>query len=501
MKNTLEFRDVSKSFPGVQALESINFSIGHGEVHGLIGANGAGKSTLMKVLGGIYPASSGEVIVNGQAVNFRSPREAIQNGIAIIHQELQLVPEQTVAENIFLGRLPSKNGKIDWNKMNQLAAQQLKELGLTFAPTDKIINLSMGQQQMVEIAKALILDANIIALDEPTSSLSAAETEVLFRVIKQLQSQGKILIYISHRMAEIFEICTSCTVMKDGKHVISYDDLSNIDRQTIIEKMIGRNIGDMYDYSPREIGNTNFSLKRIVSNQFPENVEFDVKKGEILGFFGLVGSGRTELMKSIIGAMSCKEIDVTLGDKLLPNLTPKKAIKNGILYCSEDRKKEGNITFRSVWENISISSRRNFWKLGGILNLSKEMEIAEHFVSTLDIKTPSLQKEIQFLSGGNQQKVILARWLAESKINVLIVDEPTRGIDVSAKNQIYNVLYDLANQGISIIVISSELPEIMGITDRLYVMRENQISAQFNREEYEEESILSKAFPEQEMTV
>lgn len=501
MKNTLEFRDVSKSFPGVQALDSINFSIGHGEVHGLIGANGAGKSTLMKVLGGIYPASSGEVIVNGQVVNFRSPREAIQNGIAIIHQELQLVPEQTVAENIFLGRFPSKHGKIDWKKMNLLAAQKLKELGLTFAPTDKVIRLSMGQQQMVEIAKALILDANIIALDEPTSSLSAAETQVLFRVIKQLQSQGKILIYISHRMAEIFEICTSCTVMKDGKHVISYDDLTNVDRQTIIEKMIGRNIGDMYDYSARALGETNFSLNSIVSNQFTESVEFDVKKGEILGFFGLVGSGRTELMKSIIGAMPCNKIDATLGDKLLPNLTPKKAIKNGILYCSEDRKKEGNITFRSVWENISISSRRNFWKLGGILNLSKEMEIAEHFVNTLDIKTPSLQKEIQFLSGGNQQKVILARWLAESRINVLIVDEPTRGIDVSAKNQIYNVLYDLANQGISIIVISSELPEIMGITDRLYVMRENQISAQFNREEYDEESILSKAFPEQEMTV
>lgn len=353
----------------------------------------------------------------------------------------------------------------------------------------------------MKLRKRLILDANIIALDEPTSSLSAAETQVLFRVIKQLQSQGKILIYISHRMAEIFEICTSCTVMKDGKHVISYDDLTNVDRQTIIEKMIGRNIGDMYDYSARALGETNFSLNSIVSNQFTESVEFDVKKGEILGFFGLVGSGRTELMKSIIGAMPCNKIDATLGDKLLPNLTPKKAIKNGILYCSEDRKKEGNITFRSVWENISISSRRNFWKLGGILNLSKEMEIAEHFVNTLDIKTPSLQKEIQFLSGGNQQKVILARWLAESRINVLIVDEPTRGIDVSAKNQIYNVLYDLANQGISIIVISSELPEIMGITDRLYVMRENQISAQFNREEYDEESILSKAFPEQEMTV
>ncbi|MFC1237517.1 sugar ABC transporter ATP-binding protein [Vibrio sp. F74] len=501
MKNQLEFRDVTKNFPGVKALDSISFAIGHGEIHGLIGANGAGKSTLMKVLGGIHPASSGQVVVNGKPVHFRSPSEAIKNGIAIIHQELQLVPEQTVAENIFLGRLPTNKGKIDWKKMNQLADVQLKKLGLSFLPTDKVSKLSMGQQQMVEIAKAMILNANIIALDEPTSSLSAAETEVLFRVVRQLQAQGKILIYISHRMAEIFDLCSSCTVMKDGQHVISYDDLTQIDRQTIIEKMIGRNLGDMYAYSPRDLGDTCFSLNNIQSKLFPNNVQFSVRNSEILGFFGLVGSGRTELMKSIIGALSSQHIDASLDNKILPTLTPKRAIENGILYCSEDRKKEGNITFRSVWENITISSRRNFWKFGGILNLGKEMEQAKHFVDRLDIKTPSLEKEIQFLSGGNQQKVILARWLSEPRMNVLIVDEPTRGIDVSAKNQIYNVLYELANKGISIIVISSELPEVMGITDRLYVMRENQISAQFTREEYQEESILSKAFPEQEMTV
>ncbi|WP_432459456.1 MULTISPECIES: ATP-binding cassette domain-containing protein [unclassified Agarivorans] len=500
MNNKLEFCDVSKNFPGVKALDAISFSIGHGEVHGLIGANGAGKSTLMKVLGGIYPASSGHVAINDQSVNFRSPSEAIKGGIAIIHQELQLVPELSVAENIFLGRFPSHRGKIDWKKMNQQADIQLQSLGLSFSSKDKVSGLSMGQQQMVEIAKALILNANIIALDEPTSSLSSAETKVLFRVIRQLQAEGRILIYISHRMAEIFDLCSSCTVMKDGKHVISYDDLKQIDRKTIIEKMIGRNLGDMYNYSPRELGAINFSLDSIHSHQFPQSVEFNVRKSEILGFFGLVGSGRTELMKSIIGAISSQQISASFNHCKLPSLTPKKAIQKGILYCSEDRKKEGNITFRSVWENITVSSRRNFWRFGGILNLAKELSEAERFVKRLDIKTPSLEKEIQFLSGGNQQKVILARWLAEPSINVLIVDEPTRGIDVSAKNQIYNVLYELANKGISIIVISSELPEIMGITDRLYVMRENQISAQFKREEYQEESILSKAFPEQEMS-
>ncbi|ENM5896928.1 sugar ABC transporter ATP-binding protein [Vibrio mimicus] len=503
MKNELEFRNICKSFLGVKALDNISFSIGYGEVHGLIGANGAGKSTLMKVLGGIHSSSKGQVIINGQPVKFRSPSEAINRGIAIIHQELQLVPDQTVAENIFLGRFPVKRGIIDWNTMNLRAQEQLNKLGLTFAPTDKVSTLSMGQQQMVEISKALVLNANIIALDEPTSSLSSVETETLFCVIKQLQQEGKILIYISHRIAEIFEICSSCTVMKDGKHVISYHDMSHVDRDTIIEKMIGRDLGDMYSYHPRTLGDVCFSLNHIHSQRFPNNnVRFELRKGEILGFFGLVGSGRTELMKQMIGVMSTHHVDisVSLNGKELNSLTPKRAIANGIIYCSEDRKKEGNITFRSVWENITISSRRNYWKLGGILDLIKETKEAHRFVDRLDIKTPSINKEIQFLSGGNQQKVILARWLSESSMNVLIVDEPTRGIDVSAKKQIYTVLYELAKSGVSIIVISSELPEVMGITDRLYVMRENRISAQFHRDEYREEQILSKAFPDKEIT-
>ncbi|MDA0110069.1 ATP-binding cassette domain-containing protein [Vibrio sp. La 4.2.2] len=501
MKNELEFRGVSKNFPGVKALSKVSFRIGHGEVHGLIGANGAGKSTLMKVLGGIHKASEGEVHINGASVNFQSPIEAINGGIAIIHQELQLVPEQTVAENIFLGRFPTKGGVIDWPTMNQQAQLQLDKLGLTFAPSDKVNTLSMGQQQMVEIAKALILNANIIALDEPTSSLSAAETETLFRVIRQLQSEGKILIYISHRMAEIFEVCSSATVMKDGCHVITYDDIRHTDRPTLIEKMIGRNLGDMYSFRERSLGDDCLVLGAIESNQFAKPVQFRARTGEVLGFFGLVGSGRTELMKSLIGALPTKSISMQLDGIDLQALTPKTAIQNGIIYCSEDRKKEGNITFRSVLENITISSRRNYWKLGGILDLIKETKSAEHFVNRLDIKTPNLAKEIQFLSGGNQQKVILARWLSESSMNVLIVDEPTRGIDVSAKNQIYNVLYELAEQGVTIIVISSELPEVMGITDRLYVMRENEISAEFLRHQYSEEKILSKAFPEKEITV
>ncbi|MDV7106422.1 ATP-binding cassette domain-containing protein, partial [Vibrio sp. TH_r3] len=277
----------------------------------------------------------------------------------------------------------------------------------------------------------------------PTSSLSAAETDTLFRVIRQLKSEGKILIYISHRMAEIFEVCSSATVMKDGCHVITYDDILTTDRPTLIEKMIGRNIGDMYSFRDRSLGDDSFVLRDIKSNQFTKPIQFRARTGEVLGFFGLVGSGRTELMKSLIGALPTKSISMQLNRIDLPTLTPKTAIRNGIIYCSEDRKKEGNITFRSVLENITISSRRNYWKLGGILDLVKETKSAEHFVNRLDIKTPNLSKEIQFLSGGNQQKVILARWLSESSMNVLIVDEPTRGIDVSAKNQIYNVLYEL----------------------------------------------------------
>ncbi|WP_394153635.1 L-arabinose ABC transporter ATP-binding protein AraG [Vibrio maritimus] len=499
MKNKLEFRGISKNFPGVKALKNVSFTIGHGEIHGLIGANGAGKSTLMKVLGGIHSSTEGEVLVNGEYQNFMSPSDAIKSGIAIIHQELQLVPEQSVAENIFLGRFPTKNGVIDWHAMNQRAQEQLNELGLTFSPREKVSQLSMGQQQMVEIAKALVLNANIIALDEPTSSLSAAETETLFRVIRQLQSEGKILIYISHRMAEIFDICTSATVMKDGCHVVTYRDISMTSRANLIEKMIGRDLGDMYSYRERHLGSERFAVSSVKSGRFVRPISFHARKGEVVGFFGLVGSGRTELMKSIIGALPSKSIDMRLDHKELTTLTPKSAIQNGILYCSEDRKKEGNITFRSVLENITISSRRNFWRWGGILNLIKEANVARQFVDKLEIKTPNLSKEIQFLSGGNQQKVILARWLSESSMNVLIVDEPTRGIDVSAKNQIYNVLYDLAEKGVTVIVVSSELPEVMGITDRLYVMRENEISAEYSRQFYNEEKILSKAFPEKEV--
>ncbi len=302
-------------------------------------------------------------------------------------------------------------------------------------------------------------------------------------------------------MAEIFEVCSSATVMKDGCHVITYDDIRDTDRPTLIEKMIGRNLGDMYSFRERPLGDDCFVLGAIESKQFSKPVQFRARNGEVLGFFGLVGSGRTELMKSIIGALPTQSISMQLDGVDFTALTPKTAIQNGIIYCSEDRKKEGNITFRSVLENITISSRRNYWKLGGILDLIKETKSAEHFVERLDIKTPNLAKEIQFLSGGNQQKVILARWLSESSMNVLIVDEPTRGIDVSAKNQIYNVLYELAEQGVTIIVISSELPEVMGITDRLYVMRENEISAEFLRHEYSEEKILSKAFPEKEIIV
>lgn len=494
MEPLLAFRNIHKNFPGVKALNDVSFSVKAGDVHGLIGENGAGKSTLMKILGGDYPPSEGEILLNGSAVSFNNPQQAIAEGIAIIHQELQLIPEFAVYENLFLGRWELKSGLLNKKQMIEESRKFLIECGINIEPTVTLSELTIGQQQMVEIAKALMLNAKIIALDEPTSSLSEAETVILFGLIKKLQSQGCALIYISHRMAEIFEVCNSCTVLRDGKHIITYDDLKQTNRSKLVEDMTGREIDDIYDYQSREVGETILSVNNLTSAKVEKPVSFDLKKGEILGFFGLVGAGRSEVVRAIAGDHKVLGGNIELLGENIQISSPKAAIEKGIMFCTEDRKLEGIITERPIDENINISCRRNFSR-SIFLNRNAESKNADTQIENLSVKTPSKHELINNLSGGNQQKVILGRWLSEENMNILIMDEPTRGIDVGAKSEIYQIIYSLAEKGVSIIVVSSELPEIMGICDRILVMREGEISGELHYGAYSEQEILHNAFP------
>ncbi|MCX6367783.1 MAG: ATP-binding cassette domain-containing protein, partial [Armatimonadetes bacterium] len=404
----LEFQNLSKAFPGVQALSDVSFAVTGGSVHALCGENGAGKSTLLKILSGMYKPDTGQLVLEGQPLRFGSPFDAIKAGIAVIYQELHLVPEMTVAENVFLGHLPSRTGWVDKRNLVMQTASKLEELGIALDPNAKVGELSLAQRQMVEIAKALSRDAKVIAFDEPTSSLSAREVETLFAIIEKLKRQEKAILYVSHRMDEIFSICDTVTVLRDGKHIETISS-AQTDAAGVVKSMVGRDIADIWGWRPRTIG-------RIVLDSHG----LKVSGGEILGIFGLVGAGRTELLKEIYA-------------------NPAQSIKNGICLCPEDRKKEGIVPVRSVAENINLSARRRFSKLSFWINEPAERENATQQVEAMRVKTPNLEQQIGLLSGGNQQKAILGRWLSED-VKVLLLDEPTRGIDVGAKREIYDIL-------------------------------------------------------------
>ncbi|MGL1892936.1 MAG: L-arabinose ABC transporter ATP-binding protein AraG [Spirochaetaceae bacterium] len=489
----LQFRSVTKKYPGVVALNNVSFDVQRGEVHGLIGENGAGKSTLLKTLSGAHKPTSGEVILNGVVQDFTNTKDALKAGVSIIYQELHLVPEMTVAENLLLGHFPKKiSGFIDFKSMRSIARSELKYILEDIDVNKKIKELSIGQRQMIEIAKALLHNADIIAFDEPTSSLSERETTRLFEIIDNLRKEGKSILYVSHRMEEIFKICDSVTVFRDGQKIETFTDMNKIDNDILVNRMVGRDIKDVYSYKPRKIGETYLKVEGVKGFGLEEPATFELKRGEILGFFGLVGAGRTELMKLIYGAEKSDNGSLVLdGNKIKINC-PKDSIDNGIFFCPEDRKDEGIIPIRSIVENINISVRRHSLKAGIFLNKKTEIDTTDKFIKALRIKTPHREQTVGSLSGGNQQKVILARWLAED-VKVLIMDEPTRGIDVGAKSEIYQLMYKLAEEGKSVICVSSDLPEVMGVSDRLLVMREGQIVSSFDKKDYSEEAILSKA--------
>ncbi|NMB25901.1 MAG: L-arabinose ABC transporter ATP-binding protein AraG [Firmicutes bacterium] len=489
----LEFDSIYKSFPGVQALSDVSFEVTEGSIHALIGENGAGKSTLLKILSGLYTPDAGHISLGGRHHVFHSTSDAIQAGVAIIYQELNLVPELTVAENLCLGHYPNRRGVIDKKQMNALAASQLAELDADIDPTAKVSSLSIAQQQVLEIAKALSRDAKVIAFDEPTSSLSDREVSKLFDVMRGLKSQGRVIIYVSHRLQEVFEVCDSVTILRDGRVVETFVDMEEVSQDTLVRNMVGRSIGDIYNYSPRRHRGPALEVKDLMGPGLVEPVSLSVAKGEVVGIFGLVGAGRTELMKLIYGATPSNAGHIKVAGEVVTARNPNASIHHGVVFCPEDRKKEGIIPILSVEENINLSARRNMARLG-IVNERAERTNAAEFVERLSIRTPSLEQLIVHLSGGNQQKAILARWLSED-VKVILFDEPTRGIDVGAKSEIYNLIGELAEDGIGVLIASSELPEVLGISDRILVMREGSLVGSLARDEANEEKLLRLALP------
>lgn len=488
----LEFDNISKSFPGVKALQNVSFQCHEGNVHALMGENGAGKSTLLKILSGNYVPTEGKLHIGGKTMIFRNTKEALLAGIAIIYQELNIVPEMTVAENLCLGQLPHSFGLVNQRQLMERTQKYLDKLELNISPDTPLKELSIGQWQMIEIAKALSRGAKIIAFDEPTSSLSAPEIEKLFQVINELKAEGKVILYVSHRMEEIFRISDQITVLKDGQFVQTFSDLNKITNDDLVKSMVGRNLGDIYHYRPRKIGKTRLKVAALSGAKLKGDFNFEVKAGEILGLFGLVGAGRSELLKIIFGADPMIQGTIELDGQTCQILKPKDAISKGIVLCPEDRKKEGIIPTASVAENINISARRSHNLLKFIINQKWEKQNAENQRQQMNIKTPSVEQMIVNLSGGNQQKAILGRWLSED-IKVLLLDEPTRGIDIGAKSEIYDLIFKLAEQQLAIIVISSDLPEVIGLADRIMVMREQKIIGTVEREQATEEKILRLA--------
>jgi len=491
----LRFEAVSKSFPGVKALDDISFGVSEGRVHALLGENGAGKSTLLKILSGAHQPTSGKLQIAGQERIFHSAGQAIAAGIAVIYQELHLVPEMTVAENLFLGHLPQRFGVVNRAQLRRLAGEQLTRLGENIDPGRKLGRLSIAQRQMVEIAKALARGAKIIAFDEPTSSLSAREIENLFTVIRDLKKQGCVILYVTHRMEEVHRLCDSATIFRDGRHVRTFETMEGVTSDLVIRLMVGRDIADIYHYQPRVHGEPALELADVTGPGLAEPVALTVGKGEIVGLFGLVGAGRTELLRLIFGAARAQSGRLTIHGKSVSINSPGDAIRAGVLLCPEDRKRDGIIPIRSVMENINLSARRNTARIGFFIDEKWERQNARQKVEKLGVKTPSLHQLIVYLSGGNQQKVILARWLSE-EVKVILLDEPTRGIDVGARSEIYSIIYDLARQGVGVLMVSSDLPEVLGVADRVLVMREGRLVACLSRTEATQEKTLRLALPQ-----
>lgn len=486
----LDMKGIDKRFAGVHALKKCSLKLRKGEVNALAGENGAGKSTLMKILTGIYQRDEGEIIYNGKSIHFKGPKEAQEAGIAIVHQELNMMNHLTAAQNIFIGR-ESKGLFLNDREINKKTAELFKELKLNIKPTDIVGNLSVGKQQMIEIAKAISFNSNVLVLDEPTAALTETETKELFRIMEQLKTRGVSMIYISHRMDEIFKITDRITIMRDGEYI---DEL--ITKQTNMDEVIRAMVGRSISSKKKEKSNVKpnakivLDVKNLISNDV-KNVSFDLKKGEILGFAGLMGAGRTETARLLFGADKKKSGQISVKGKVIEIKNTHDAVSAGIGYLSEDRKRYGLATGLSVADNSVLANLEDFTS-GGLIDDKKVEKIANEYVDKINVKTPSINQLIKNLSGGNQQKVIIAKWLIKD-VDIFIFDEPTRGIDVGAKSEIYNLMNQLASAGKSIIMISSELPEILRMSDRVAVMCEGRLTKMLDISEANQEVIMKYA--------
>lgn len=483
---------IDKSFSTNQVLKGVNFSVEKGETHALMGENGAGKSTLMKILSGIYQRDAGIVEVKGKQVEYQHPSDAEADGIAVIHQELNILPELTIAENLFLGKelTKSKFGWLNNKEMNRIAKERLEELGLNLSPTVLAKDLSVGRQQLVEIAKALMTNADIIIMDEPTAALTDREIDTLFEVIERLKRKGVSFIYISHRMEEIFAICDRITVLRDGAS-IGTKVIKETNFDEIVSMMVGRELGDRFPSSDKKIGDVKLQVSNLTREGEFVDVSFDVKAGEILGISGLMGAGRSEVVETIFGYRRQDKGSIYLDGQKVSIKHPQDAINKGIAFISEDRKTKGLIVDFSVGDNLNLTNLKSLSNNGWMLS-QKEQILYQTMVERLNIRVSDRSQLAKSLSGGNQQKVVIAKWLGIGP-GVLILDEPTRGVDVGSKKEIYKIMQDLASQGVAIIMVSSELPEIIGMSDRVAVMCEGKLMTVLNKDQLTEENIMHYA--------
>lgn len=487
--NVLELQGISKQFPGVLALDNVSLTLKKAEILGLVGENGAGKSTLMKIIGGAYKATKGKILLDNKELIFNSTQESLKNGISIVYQELNLIPHLSVAENIFINRLNQTNGFVNWKKLYQDAEKILSANGMTdINPRATVSDLAIGQKQSVEIAKALSYNSKILLLDEPTSSLAGPEIQNLFNIIARLKEQGISIIYISHHLDEIFEICNRVQILRDGKN-IDVSEILETNQNTVVSKMVGRDIEDIYFKSEHNIGDKILEIEGL-NDSYLKSINLNLKRSEVLGIYGLMGSGRTELLKAIYGARKSKFESFKLNNQNISIKHPIDAIKHGIIYSSEDRKSENLFFGNPIWKNISyLALQTGSFATKGFINHKQELAKSKDYYEKLNVKAPTIEADVYNLSGGNQQKVCLAKALINEP-EIILLDEPTRGIDVGAKLEIYKLIANLTAAGKSIILVSSELPEIIGSSDRVYSMANGRITQEFIGEEINEKNIL-----------
>jgi len=492
MTPLLRVEGISKTFVGNRVLDDVTFEVDGGEIHAVVGENGAGKSTLIKIIGSIYQADTGSLMLDGRAASFASPAEAMRSGIAIVHQELSLVPNLTVAQNIFIGNEPrGPLGIIDWRGLNRRASELLQRMGARVDPTVLVGELSVGTQQIIEIAKALALDAKVIILDEPTSSLSETEVDLLYGLLDDLRRKGLGIVFISHKLGEVFRLADRVSVLRDGR-LVGTKRVSETTTADVIHMMVGRHIADLYPGKSTRIGEVLLEVKDFSCPPYRRPVSFELRRGEILGFAGLVGAGRTELARALFGAAPHDGGTVMLEGRVLDVRSPRSAIEQGIAYLTEDRKTLGLFLDEPIHRNVVSASLKRFTSPNGVLRTGAIRAEAKSWVANLDIRPPNVDAEVINLSGGNQQKTLLAKWLC-ARPRILIVDEPTRGVDVGAKAHIHQELRDLTDQGIGIIVISSDLPEVLGLSDRVIVFHEGELAATLAGAEATQEKVMSYA--------